>query len=159
MLDQRLCPSCGNCVEVYKNPIPTVDIVIYTSDKKVLLITRKNPPLGFALPGGFVEQGETAEHAAIREAFEETNLTILLQGILGVYSQKDRDPRFHTLSIVFVAQTPHLERVKAGDDAASAELYPVSNLPQLVFDHAKILEDFVRFLQGTRPLLPMESIS
>ncbi len=140
--------------EPYKNPIPTVDIIIYNSSQEVVLISRKNPPLGFALPGGFVDLGETVEHAAIREAFEETGIDVSLQGVLGVYSCKDRDPRFHTISIVFVSYKENIGVFRAGDDALQVTIYSLSNLPSLVFDHEQILFDFREFLQGKRNLAP-----
>lgn len=152
MAEQCKCPYCGNYIKEYKNPIPAVDIIIYSIKHGVIVISRKNEPLGFAFPGGFVEYGETVEHAAIREAYEETGLQIILQGVLGVYSKKDRDPRHHTLSVVFVAYPLDVEKLKAGDDAASAKFFPLNNIPALVFDHKKIFEDFKCFLQGKQSL-------
>lgn len=154
MPEQQLCHYCGNCIEIYKNPVPTVDTIIYTPTQGVVLISRKNSPLGFALPGGFVDYGETIENAAIREAYEETGLKIFLQGVLGVYSQKDRDPRLHTISTVFVANSIE-GTIKAGDDAASAAFYHLEELPPLAFDHLRILKDFIHFLCGTRTLAPI----
>jgi len=96
------CPACGAAVVRYRNPFPTVDIIIEFDDR-IILIRRKNPPLGWALPGGFVDYGESLEEAAIREAREETSLTIRDLRLLGCYSDPSRDSRFHTISSVFIA--------------------------------------------------------
>jgi 8-oxo-dGTP diphosphatase len=133
------CPRCGSDVEAYRNPFPTVDIVV-VRDQKVLLIERKNPPAGWALPGGFIDYGETSEAAAKRELQEETGLTALSIDLLGVYSDPDRDPRFHTLSVVYLAQVEGA--VQAGDDAARAEWFAFNSLPsQIAFDHRRIISD------------------
>jgi len=134
------CPKCGNVVTVYRNPIPTSDIIIRIG-AGVVLVKRKNPPFGWALPGGFIDYGETAEHAAIREALEETSLNVTDLKLVGVYSDPDRDPRHHTLTVVFTALghgTP-----KASDDAQEVGVFTRHDLPfPLAFDHAKILDDF-----------------
>ena len=126
----------------YRNPVPTVDIII-DIDGKVVLIERRNPPLGWALPGGFVDYGESVEHAAEREAMEETGLKLAELQQFGVYSDPARDPRQHTLSVVFTARgigTP-----EAADDAKRLALYDLDALPApLCFDHAKILDDYRR---------------
>ncbi len=88
----------------YKNPVPTVDIIIETEGEKIVLIQRKNPPFGWALPGGFVDYGESLEEAAIREAREETALEVNLVRQMHTYSDPNRDPRRHTLSTVFIAR-------------------------------------------------------
>ncbi|MEE2752083.1 MAG: NUDIX hydrolase [Myxococcota bacterium] len=134
----------------YRNPKPTVDVVIFAG-KQILLIRRKNPPLGWALPGGFVDEGETLEAAAIREVLEETGLEIRLDHLLGVYSDPLRDPRQHTVSVVYTARSDDLP--EAGDDAAEARRFTLENLPEpIVFDHARIIEDAVCFVEsGTRP--------
>ncbi len=122
-----------------KTPKLTVDIVIRVNDG-IILIKRKNRPYGWALPGGFVDVGETVEHAAIREAKEETGLSIHNLSLLGVYSDPDRDPRFHTVSVVFTADANG--NPKGGDDAAEAKTYQITNLPsEIVFDHKKIIND------------------
>ena len=144
------CPKCGTAVETYRNPVPTVDIVIYDRERGIVLVDRKNPPYGNSLPGGFIDEGESAEHAAIREAFEETNLKVKLTGLLGVYSDPSRDPRRHTISTVYIAQPLNPEQLRAGDDAAKVAFYSMEALPALVFDHAKILADFKGVLYGGR---------
>ncbi|MDB9822747.1 NUDIX hydrolase [Deltaproteobacteria bacterium] len=124
----------------YANPFPTVDIVIEMKGG-ILLIRRKNPPYGWALPGGFVDYGESLERAAIREAKEETSLDIELLGQLGAYSDPARDPRHHTISVVFLAKAEGLAR--AGDDAIEIGLFNHDNLPDdLAFDHDRILHDY-----------------
>ena len=134
-----------------RNPYPTVDIIIEL-EKGIVLVRRKNPPRGWALPGGFIDYGETAEHAAIREAKEETGLEVRLVRVLGVYSDPGRDPRFHTLSTVYIARGSG--HPQGGDDAERAEVFPLEALPDvIVFDHRKIIEDYGRFvLDGTVPL-------
>lgn len=126
-----------------KNPFPTVDIIIEKEDK-IVLIYRKNPPYGWALPGGFVDYGETLEEAAIREAKEETNLDIEILYLLGCYSDPKRDPRFHTITTVFVAEGKG--ELRAKDDAKLAKLFKIEEIPwdELVFDHAKILKDYLK---------------
>ncbi|GAB6036278.1 NUDIX hydrolase [Fundidesulfovibrio butyratiphilus] len=145
MSESLHCERCGHSLKAYRNPTPTVDIVIHAPGRGVVLVSRVNPPLGWALPGGFVDEGETVEQCAIREAREETGLDVELTGLLGVYSDPARDPRMHTLSVVFTAQAVDPSRLKAGDDAAQAAFYPLDALPHpLCFDHAKILDDFIR---------------
>uniref|UniRef100_A0A7V6CDU9 inositol-phosphate phosphatase n=1 Tax=Thermodesulfobacterium geofontis TaxID=1295609 RepID=A0A7V6CDU9_9BACT len=126
-----------------KNPFPTVDIIIEVEDK-IVLIYRKNPPFGWAIPGGFVDYGETLESAAVREAKEETNLDIELLYLLGCYSDPKRDPRFHTITTVFVAKGKG--ELKAKDDAKLAKLFKIEEIPwdDLAFDHAKILKDYLK---------------
>ncbi len=128
----------------YKNPLPTVDCVIYHPEKGVVLVRRKNPPFGWALPGGFVDYGERVEDAARREALEETSLHVRLEGLLGVYSDPARDPRQHTISTVFIAVADNPEDVRGADDALEARYFPFHSLPEpLAFDHKKILEDML----------------
>ena len=132
------CSRCGNEVEAYRNPFPTVDIAV-TREGKILLIKRKNPPAGWALPGGFVDYGESAETAALRELKEETGLEGSDMKLFGVYSEPGRDPRFHTLSVVYLANATG--KAEAGDDAGRAEWFEFSNLPeQIAFDHRQIIE-------------------
>lgn len=123
----------------YKNPIPTVDIIIEYEDN-IVLIKRKNPPYGLALPGGFVDEGESLEDAAVREAKEETNLDVKLLDLLYVYSNPNRDPRMHTVSAVFTAIGKGA--LAAADDAADALLIHNSIPEEMAFDHALILEDY-----------------
>lgn len=134
-----------------RNPFPTVDVIIFDPERGVLLIERKNPPHGWALPGGFVDYGETVEHAAVREAKEETGLDVVLTGLLGVYSDPARDPRKHTMSVVFTAQSSNPGAAEAGDDAGRAGFHRLDELPQLVFDHDKILKDFRSALARFEP--------
>ena len=124
----------------HKNPFPTVDIIIEV-EGGIVLIERKNPPYGWAIPGGFVDYGETVEAAAVREAKEETGLVVRLTGLLGVYSDPTRDPRSHTISTVFVASAAG--RPVADDDAADAGVFTEDTLPgDIAFDHREILEDY-----------------
>jgi len=140
------CPKCGAVVERFKQPALTVDIVI-EMENRVILIERKNPPHGWALPGGFVDYGETVENAAIREAKEETNLEVELKTLLGVYSDPKRDPRGHTVSTVFLAKGRG--QALAKDDAAGLEFFNEDNLPnELVFDHARILSDYFKYKES-----------
>lgn len=136
------CPSCGESILFYRNPTPTVDIIIFSPPDKIVLVERKNFPFGWALPGGFIDYGEKAEHAAVREALEETGLNVVLTGISGVYSMPYRDPRSHTLSIVYTAFSTNPEDLKPGDDAGKAEFFSWSSLPETAFDHAQIIQDF-----------------
>lgn len=151
------CPRCGTAVHAYRNPAPTVDMIIHDPQRGVVLVRRGAPPYGYALPGGFVEEGETVEQAAVREAQEETGLNIVLQGVLGVYSDPRRDPRRHTMSTVFTAQARNPEEVQGGDDAAEARFYPLDALPPLVFDHALILAHFKEVLVGKRGLAAVQA--
>lgn len=128
----------------FKQPRLAVDIIIELEErggkKRIVLIQRKNPPLGWALPGGFVEYGETLEAAAVREAREETSLDVKLRKQFHTYSDPKRDPRYHTVATVFLATASGYP--KAADDAKEVELFTRENLPPLVFDHAEILSDY-----------------
>ena len=135
------CPHCGKAVEKFLNPLPTVDIIIET-EEGIVLIKRKNPPYGWALPGGFVDYGESLEEAALREAKEETTLDVELILQLGAYSDPARDPRQHTISVVFIARGVGMPQ--AADDAAEVKVFSRSSLPRdLAFDHGKILQDYL----------------
>ena len=124
----------------YKNPVPTVDIIIRYKEG-IILIKRKNPPEGWALPGGFVDYGEPLEAAAIREAKEETGLEIKLLRQFHTYSDPERDPRQHTISTVFIAEASG--EAMAGDDADELGTFHKGSLPvKIVFDHKQILEDY-----------------
>ena len=141
--DALACPTCGTNVKMYRNPFPTVDIIIEICDS-IILIKRKNPPFGWALPGGFVDYGESLEQAAVREALEETSLEVGDLHLLGCYSDPERDTRFHSISTVFVA-TGHGTPC-AADDAESLALFKIDALPeQLCFDHDRILADYVKW--------------
>jgi len=137
------CPKCGNQIEVYQNPIPTVDIIIEVESKGVVLIKRKNPPYGWAIPGGFVDYGESLEEAAVREAKEETNLDVKLIRQFHTYSDPIRDPRHHSISTVYVAKAKGLPKAK--DDAIDIGIFSESNLPEkIAFDHRSILKDYFK---------------
>lgn len=126
----------------HRNPFPTVDIIIEV-EGGIVLIERKNPPYGWAIPGGFVDYGEKVEDAAVREAKEETSLNVKLTRLLGVYSDPSRDPRSHTISTVFVATAEGLP--VAADDAADAGVFTKDTLPEnIVFDHREILADYFK---------------
>ena len=137
--------------EKFRNPLPTVDIIIELVGGAIVLIERKNPPDGWALPGGFVDYGENLENAARREAQEETSLEVELTEQFYAYSDPARDPRHHTISTVFIATatgTPH-----GADDAKRAQAFVETGLPSpLMFDHAQILRDYFLFKRtGRRP--------
>ena len=151
------CPHCGKGFPQFANPAPTTDAVVHDPARGIVLIRRARPPLGYALPGGFIDEGEQAEQAARRELREETGLDVRLTGVLGVYSRPSRDPRFHTLSVVFVGDAEPGSVPAAGDDAAEAAFFPLDALPSpLAFDHATIIRDFRAYLAGKRPLAPVE---
>jgi len=139
------CPHCGRTIRRFKNPLLTVDIIIElhqpNGKQAIVLIERKNYPFGWAIPGGFVDYGESCEQAAVREAREETSLEVRALELLGVYSEPDRDPRHHTISVVYIAQAKG--RPQARDDAKNLGLFTAENLPApLAFDHARILKDY-----------------
>jgi 8-oxo-dGTP diphosphatase len=134
-----------------KTPLLAVDIILEL-DGKIVLIERKNPPHGWALPGGFVDIGEAPPHAAVREAKEEIDVDVEIVALLGAYGAPDRDPRGHTVSLVYVARAPKDATPKAGDDAGKVACYAPSALPRLAFDHAQVLADYLRFRNtGERP--------
>ena len=138
---KRACPRCGLETEDYRNPVPTVDIIIEMDGLGIVLIKRKNPPVGWALPGGFVDYGESLEEAAVREAGEETSLIVELTGQFHTYSNPARDPRQHTISTVFTARADGIPQ--AADDAAEIGIFMEEDLPELLmFDHAEILADY-----------------
>ena len=137
------CPKCKNEIEVYRNPIPTVDIIIEIESKGIVLINRKNPPYGWAIPGGFVDYGESLEEAAVREAKEETNLNVKLVNQFHTYSNPKRDPRHHSISTVYIAKAKGKPEPK--DDALEIGIFNESNLPDVIaFDHRSILNDYFR---------------
>lgn len=137
------CPKCQDEIELYQNPLPTVDIIIEIESRKIVLIKRKNPPYGWALPGGFVDYGESLEEAAIREAKEETDLDVKLNKQLHTYSDPKRDPRHHSISTVYIARAKG--RPQARDDAIEIGVFTESNLPdEIAFDHRSILEHYFK---------------
>lgn len=143
-----ICSNCGSSLNMYKNPVPTVDILI-VYEQGIVLIERQNPPFGWALPGGFVDYGESVEQAAVREAEEETGLVVELISLLGVYSDPTRDSRQHTISTVFVAR-PYNPQIlpQGGDDARQARIFSFDTLPELLaFDHEKMVQDYLARLQ------------
>lgn len=148
----------------YRNPLPTVDIIIEIQGG-IVLVERRNPPLGWAIPGGFVDYGESVEACAVREAREETGLDVHLTDLLYVYSRPDRDPRHHTLTTVFLA-TAEGQPV-AADDAKTVGVFGPDTLPDpLVFDHTDILADYFQYKSGVdrkrifqRHLSPIDGVS
>ena len=141
-----------------ETPLLAVDIIIELvdrSEKSIVLIERRNPPYGWALPGGFVDVGETLEQAAVREAREETCLEVKLKLLLGCYSNPQRDPRGHTVSPVYIAEARGVPQ--AADDAKNLRCVPVTDLPDdLAFDHGLILCDYRHYL-GTGEFTPLRS--
>jgi 8-oxo-dGTP diphosphatase len=143
----------------YRNPAPTVDVIVELvdrADRPIILIERLHEPFGWALPGGFIDYGEAAETAARREAIEEIGLTIRLVELLGVYSDPERDPRQHTMSVVYIATATG--NPQAGDDAKQTHVVHRWELPSLIggdrlcFDHGQILQDYCDYrYHGRRP--------
>jgi ADP-ribose pyrophosphatase YjhB (NUDIX family) len=137
------CPKCGNEIEVYQNPIPTIDIIIEIESNGIVLIKRKNPPYGWAIPGGFVDYGESLEEAAVREAKEETNLDVKLIKQFHTYSDPKRDLRHHSISTIYIAKAKG--KPEAKDDALEIGIFSESNLPEeMAFDHRSILNDYFK---------------
>jgi 8-oxo-dGTP diphosphatase len=129
---------------MHKSPALAVDGMVVYEDK-IVLVKRKDPPFQgkYALPGGFVEVGETVETAVVREVEEETGLRTSVKRLVGVYSDSDRDPRGHTVSVVFELEVIS-GGLKGGDDAISAEVFDIDALPEMAFDHAVIIKDFLQ---------------
>ncbi len=131
-----------------KTPLLATDVIVRLwkreSFRGIVLVERRNPPVGLAIPGGFVEVGESVEDAAVREIKEETGLDVKLSGLLGVYSRPDRDPRFHVASVVFVGDA--YGEPRAGSDAKAVRVFKLEEIPleRLVFDHKEIILDFLR---------------
>ncbi|WP_341328261.1 NUDIX hydrolase [Methylotuvimicrobium sp. KM2] len=134
-------------------PLLAADALIQLIDRPgrpFVLIERANPPFGWAIPGGFVDIGETVEHAAIREAREETGLDVSLSALLGIYSNPQRDPRNHTVTAVYIAEATGTP--KADDDAKNLDTFTFDTLPaELAFDHAQVLADYKRYLETGNP--------
>lgn len=133
-------------MKIYKNPIPTVDAIIHRHSS-ILLVKRKNDPYKncFALPGGFVNEGETIEDAIMREVYEETSLEVYPIDILGVYSDPTRDPRGHMLTVVFIVLVVKEGNPIAGDDAQEISWIPISKINEIeiAFDHKLLIQDFL----------------
>lgn len=128
----------------FKNPIPTVDCIIEVPGDRIVLIKRANPPVGWALPGGFVDEGEALHDACVREVMEETGLQVDLKEQFFTYSDPSRDPRKHTISTVFIGWAEGTP--EGSDDAAEAKAIRVDELPQdLCFDHGQILSDYLTY--------------
>lgn len=133
----------------FKNPTPTVDCIVELPGDRIVLIRRKNPPVGWALPGGFVDEGEPLHKACVREVKEETGLEVDLSEQFFTYSDPARDPRKHTISTVYIGWAEG--EPKGSDDAAEARGFPVSELPgELCFDHGTILNDYLVYKRTGR---------
>ncbi|ATB46924.1 NUDIX domain-containing protein [Corallococcus macrosporus] len=128
----------------YRNPKPTVDCIIELPGERIVLIRRANPPVGWALPGGFVDEGEPLDAAAVREVLEETGLHVKLSEQFFTYSDPRRDPRQHNISTVYIGSADG--EPKGADDAAEARAFRLDALPRdLCFDHDTILSDYVTY--------------
>jgi len=150
MGERLVCPRCGTTLDEWKQPKVTVDVLVEDPSGSILLIRRRNPPDGWAIPGGFVDVGETLEAAAVREILEETGLRVALTGQFHTYSDPSRDPRHHTVTTVFLGRPvdPAAAPV-AGDDAIEAAFFPPGAPPTpLAFDHALVLADFLKFRES-----------
>ena len=145
-----------NEIKRISTPLLAVDAVILFQDG-IVLIKRDRPPFAgsYALPGGFVEVGETVEAAAVREAREETGLIIELLGLVGIYSNPARDPRGHVVSAAFLARGRG--ELTAGSDARSAQVFPLQSLPPLAFDHDKIISDALSLAKSQSILMAERS--
>lgn len=147
----------GSASQHSNRPHLTVDVIVESSEGRVVLVERRYEPKGWALPGGFVEYGEKTEDAACREIYEETGLEVELFALLGVYSDPERDPRQHSVTTVYLARSPQ-ENLRAGDDALNAAFFSLDSLPEpICFDHAKILADYLRWKKEGRQPLPQNS--
>lgn len=133
-------------------PSITTDIFIFDDEFNFVLIKRKYQPFKncWALPGGFVEYGESVEDAAIREAKEESNIDVELKDIVNVYSDPDRDPRGHTITVAYIAQG-NMENMKADDDAIDIDIFSYEKLDEIniAFDHEKIIKDCLNKVKGS----------
>jgi 8-oxo-dGTP diphosphatase len=142
--DRIICPHCNRPTHRFDQPRLTVDAVVRNPDEEFLLIERKFEPPGWALPGGFVEPGETLETAVLRELMEETGLMGKVVRQFHTYSEPGRDPRHHTVSTVFLVDAEG--ELRAGDDAATARFFAPDTLPvPIAFDHSRIVGDVLRF--------------
>jgi len=142
-------------------PLLAADVIIELMDKSgrpIVLIERKNPPYGWAIPGGFMDVGERIEMAAIREAKEEVCLDVTLKALLGLYSDPARDDRGHTVTAVYVAEATG--EPQAADDAKNLAIFDIGSLPeQLAFDHAQVLEDYRKFRETGQVTVPRKGDS
>ena len=128
--------------KTYKNPVPTVDAIVEINGR-IVMVKRKNPPYGWALPGGFVDYGESLEEAVVREVKEEINLKVTRLTQFHTYSDPDRDPRFHTITTVFIVKATG--SLKAGDDAKNVGVFAPDELPDdIAFDHDRIIKDYLK---------------
>lgn len=142
----------------YRNPKPTCDVIVEMPDG-IVLIERGNDPLGLAIPGGFVDEGELVEAAAIREMKEEIGIDVVLTDLLYVYSDPRRDRRLHTIATVFIGRPKDAgDRPVAGDDAKSVRIVAADAAPPLVFDHSAIVRDYVVFKATGRRPQPMSFV-
>jgi 8-oxo-dGTP diphosphatase len=143
-MNREASPAGGHAKA--RGPALTVDVIIEIGSgapRQVVLVRRRNPPPGWALPGGFVDYGETVEAAARREAKEETGLDVILSRQFHVYSEPARDPRGHTVAVVFAGSAAGSP--KGGDDASEARVFPVDQLPaDMAFDHRQVIEDYIK---------------
>ena len=133
----------------HKGPALTVDCVLFDRAGRLLLIRRKNPPFQghYALPGGFVDVGETVEAAALRELREETGMEAEIEALVGVYSDPSRDPRGHTVSVVFLVKAL-TDKPVAGDDASEAAFVADYANEAFAFDHGKVVQDALKLVQA-----------
>ncbi len=141
-MDFLRCPRCGAAVKIYRNPIPTVDIIIEYSGG-IVLIKRQNEPRAWALPGGYCDYGESLEEAAVREAREETGLEVRLIEQFHTYSDPHRDLRQHNISTVFIAQAEKGD-LRADDDAQNVGIFREGDIPSPLA-HDLILQDYFRY--------------
>lgn len=133
----------------YKNPTPTVDCIVELPGERIVLIKRANPPIGWALPGGFVDEGEPLHKACVREVKEETGLEVDLSEQFFTYSDPARDPRKHTISTVYIGWAEG--EPKGSDDASEARGFPIAELPtDLCFDHGTIVADYLNYKRTGR---------
>jgi 8-oxo-dGTP diphosphatase len=145
--DYIICPACGASVKQYRNPLPTVDVIV-SYRNGIVLIKRKNPPFGWAIPGGFIDYGESAEVAGVREIGEETGLVVDDLLLFDVKSDPDRDPRFHTITTIYTAVGTGI--LKAGDDASEAAVFNFCDFPDdIAFDHRDVLNKYFKTLSNS----------
>ncbi|MDD1770547.1 MAG: NUDIX hydrolase [Methanomassiliicoccales archaeon] len=143
-IDREGADDIEEISKTYQRPALTVDGIVVIDDR-IVLVKRDRPPFKgeLALPGGFVEYGEKVEDAVRREVREETGLSTRIVRLLGVYSDPERDPRGHTISIVFVLEAAD-KSIVPGSDAATVELLDLDRVPKLAFDHSRIIRDYLR---------------